>query len=302
MASKRPQKDGDETTSTPARRPLCFVIGPIGKPGTPTRNRSDFLLDGIIRQVLQSDEFGYEVRRADEDARPGMISDRVIHDVQEAELVIADLSDLNANAFYELAIRHLTEKPTIHVTNDIASLPFDNIGHAAILFDITTWPGVLAARASLAASVRATRAEDFKISNPITQANALFKPKGSADLPADLLIDLRDRIRQIERVIDSRAFARGVSFSSTPPLNRDTVAPGVISELLLAIANANCENASQAAMAGLTFFPRGGANCTSAQNSENEVTFFITDGTHIRIKIANFPPTLNDLTVELVRV
>ena len=52
---------------------LCFVIGPIGRPGTPERKHADLLLNAVIKPVLQSDDFGYRVKRADEDADPGMI-------------------------------------------------------------------------------------------------------------------------------------------------------------------------------------------------------------------------------------
>src|SRR5271165_2172238 len=93
----------------------CFVIGPIGKDGSPERRHADLLLNAMIKHVLEAEEFGYKVKRADEDADPGMIGDRVISDIINAELVVADLTDLNPNAFYELGIRHSKEKSVIHV-------------------------------------------------------------------------------------------------------------------------------------------------------------------------------------------
>lgn len=109
----------------PPQKPLCFVIGPIGKEGSEERRHADFLLYGLIKHVLEAEEFGYRVKRADEDADPGMISDRMISDIVNAELVVADLTDLNANAFYELGIRHAAEKPVIHVAKAGTVLPFD---------------------------------------------------------------------------------------------------------------------------------------------------------------------------------
>src|ERR1700674_995409 len=116
---------------------LCFVVGPIGKDGSPERKHSDLLLNAVIKQVLQQTEFGYLVKRADEDADPGMIGDRVISDLINAELVVADLTDLNPNAFYELGIRHSTEKPTIHVARAQTILPFDTVTHRTIFVDLT---------------------------------------------------------------------------------------------------------------------------------------------------------------------
>ncbi len=66
--------------SRPAK-PLCFVIGPIGGAGTDVRKHADWLLQGLIKHVLENDEFGYNVKRADEDDHPGMINDRMISDI-----------------------------------------------------------------------------------------------------------------------------------------------------------------------------------------------------------------------------
>ncbi len=86
------------------QNPLCFVIGPIGEQGSDERKHADMMLNSIIRYVLQENDFSYEVKRADEESHPGMINDRVIHDILNADLVVADLTDRNANAFYELAL------------------------------------------------------------------------------------------------------------------------------------------------------------------------------------------------------
>lgn len=80
------------TTEAP-KAPLCFVVGPIGKDGSPERKHADLLLHAVIKEVLEAKEFGYKVKRADEDADPGMIGDRVISDIIHAELVVADLTD-----------------------------------------------------------------------------------------------------------------------------------------------------------------------------------------------------------------
>ena len=124
------------TTEVP-KAPLCFVVGPIGKDGSPERKHADLLLHAVIKEVLEAEEFGYKVKRADEDADPGMIGDRVISDIIHAELVVADLTDLNPSAFYELGIRHSTLKPTIHVARTDTNLPFDNVTHAR---SSLTWP------------------------------------------------------------------------------------------------------------------------------------------------------------------
>ena len=45
--------------------------------------------------------------------------------ILNADLVVADFTDLNPNALYELGIRHSTLKPVIHIAKAGTALPFD---------------------------------------------------------------------------------------------------------------------------------------------------------------------------------
>jgi hypothetical protein len=157
-----------KATKGHGKAPPCFVIGPIGEEGSPERRHSDLLLNAVIKQVLQHSDLGYIVKRADEDADPGMIGDRVVTDIIHADLVVADLTDLNPNAFYELGIRHSTERPTIHIARAGTVLPFDNVAHRTIFVDLTDWHSIEQARERLANSAHAVTAPDYKVSNPIT--------------------------------------------------------------------------------------------------------------------------------------
>ena len=77
----------------------------------------------------------FEVIRSDKIAQPGMINSQMINHLLDDDLVIADMSRLNANAFYEMGLRHMAEKPIIHmfrVPND--GIPFDVNPYRAITF------------------------------------------------------------------------------------------------------------------------------------------------------------------------
>ena len=67
----------------------------------------------------------FQVKRADHDPRPGLIDVHLIEDLLDADLVIADLSYLNPNAFYEIGIRHMVQKPIIHLQRESEKTPFD---------------------------------------------------------------------------------------------------------------------------------------------------------------------------------
>jgi hypothetical protein len=186
------------------KKPLCFVIGPIGHAGTEERKHADFLLRGLVRHVLETEEFGYVVKRADEDADPGMIGDRVITDILQADLVVADLTGLNPNAFYELGIRHSAEMPVIHIAKMGTSLPFDNAAHRAIMVDVSDWHSIEDARTRLAASARAIKMAGYQVSNPITQANASFRMRESADPRERIIEDIRERLVSLEAKVSSK--------------------------------------------------------------------------------------------------
>lgn len=183
------------------RKRLCFVVGPIGSSGTEIRKHADMLLHGVVREAINDADLNYDIRRADEDTRPGMINDRIIHDILNADLVIADLTDLNPNVFYELGIRHAASKPTIHIAKINTKLPFDNAGHDTIFIDVSDWHDIGNARSRLRAAIKAIDEESYRVSNPITQARASFALKESTDPKDKIIAEMRDKIYNIERML-----------------------------------------------------------------------------------------------------
>jgi hypothetical protein len=100
---------------------MCFVVGPIGAEDSPQRIGADWLLEMIILPVFV-DFPQFEIKRADTISEPGMIDAQIINALLNADLVIADLSTLNPNAFYEIGIRHMAQKPIIHMLSDTKSI------------------------------------------------------------------------------------------------------------------------------------------------------------------------------------
>jgi len=120
---------------TEKQKKSCFVIAPIGPTGSDTRKRSDKVLKHIFRSALEGK---YTVTRADEIDEAGMITSQILRAVQDAHLVVADLTETNPNVLYELAVRHAIEKPIIHVIEPrLSKIPFDIAGFRTIEFDIT---------------------------------------------------------------------------------------------------------------------------------------------------------------------
>ena len=84
----------------------------------------------LIKPVVESK--GIECVRADEITHSGSIDVQMYQELLQADLVIADLSTLNANALYELGIRHaLRPFTTIVISENKLMYPFD-LNHVVI--------------------------------------------------------------------------------------------------------------------------------------------------------------------------
>lgn len=177
----------------------CFVIGPIGADNSEEREHADMLLQVVIEPVLSNDPFGYQVIRSDSISDPGMINDKMIHEVINADLAIADLTYLNPNAFYELGIRHAVKKPVIHMARSGTKLPFDNMAQRTIFLSTTNINSMNAAKETLAGYVTTVEDEDYVLTNPITQSNASYEIMTSGDPMMQVTADILDRIGRLER-------------------------------------------------------------------------------------------------------
>ncbi|MHC4463809.1 MAG: hypothetical protein ACYS30_20610 [Planctomycetota bacterium] len=131
----------------------CYIIGPIGQPDSDNRKWADFVKNQIIEPVVT--KCGYQPpQRSDTDLSEALIMKGIIGQMFNADLVIADLTFWNANAFYELAIRHCVQKAVIHLLKRDESPPFDVKDHRVIPID-TDDKNLSAAQAAIEERIRA---------------------------------------------------------------------------------------------------------------------------------------------------
>lgn len=102
---------------------VCFIVTPIGPEGSEIRRATDGVIDSVLEPILL--EFNYICKVAHRVNGQGLITSEVINDIVESDLVIANLTGLNPNVMYELALRHCTDKPIIHICDKNTILPFD---------------------------------------------------------------------------------------------------------------------------------------------------------------------------------
>jgi hypothetical protein len=105
----------------------CFVVMGFGIKtdlATGRKLNLDKSYNALIKPVVESK--GLECLRADEIRHSGSIDLAMYQELLTAEVVIADISTANANAFYELGLRHaLKPRTTIVISENELNYPFD---------------------------------------------------------------------------------------------------------------------------------------------------------------------------------
>ena len=175
-----------------ARR-TCFVISPVGDPGTPVRKRADQVFKYIIKPVTS--ELGYRVKRADRMKRAGIITSRILAAVADADLVVADLTGHDPGVFYELAIRHATRRPVVQLIDAAQEPPFDVANMRTIYVDIHDLDSARDARRELKRYVRAVRAGSAPIETPLRAAKSMRSLWHSEEPTDTFILEALDELR-----------------------------------------------------------------------------------------------------------
>lgn len=224
----------DETVSPGMENDLtaveknCFVITPIGGGDTPTRRAADGLISSVIKPLMT--ELGYIVHVAHEISITGSISRQVIEHILTADLVVANLSELNPNVMYELAVRHCTQLPVVALAIEGTRLPFD-ISDERTVFYTNDMRGVVELAPALRAAVEAV-VQRGETDNPVSRVlknKILIDTLDQGDAKT-ILIDRLDNIESLLRdVVVSRASTRivgaGTTLSSGPGITQLATVP-----------------------------------------------------------------------------
>ncbi|MFI1209803.1 hypothetical protein ACH4UV_19565 [Streptomyces sp. NPDC020802] len=161
----------------------CFVVGPIGDPhaahGSPEREAYEHHL-GIFEQVIAPacEKYGISAVRADGIAHAGDINEQICRHVVESDLVVADVSGGNPNVMYELGLRHITGKPTIHI-GEAGQLPFDIASIRTIRYQRTR-SHLAGARKEIESALEAGLRDGFELLTPARVLRGLQTGDGPA--------------------------------------------------------------------------------------------------------------------------
>lgn len=195
------EKENNLTSNEVKKR--CFIITPIGAPESSIRRKADGVINSVLEPQLR--KMGFEVFIPQRMPNPGSINKSVLEHILSDELVIANLTSLNANVMYELATRHATGKPVVCIAELDTKLPFD-IASERTLFYKDDMLGVDLLKKEIPLFIESAL-EESDISNPIYDAKKDFAMKDIITNDKDqYLVDKIDSLSDIinELKISSR--------------------------------------------------------------------------------------------------
>lgn len=199
----KPVSNSEQPTDKGAVRKKAFIVTPIGGADSSTRRAADGLIISVLEPFLL--EMGYEVFVAHRISLTGSITKQVIEHLLEDDLVICNLSELNPNVMYELAVRHAVGKPVVTIAELGTRLPFD-IADERTIFYTNDMRGVAELRPSLEDAVTATLMKKEQ-DNPITrvrQHRALIESLDQGDAKS-ILIERLDGIEDLLQQLNSKS-------------------------------------------------------------------------------------------------
>ena len=132
LGTTPPEKIPSPTTVTREPRvreflDTCFVMMPFG-------SWFDRYYQDIYVPAIK--EAGFEPVRADELFWTGSVMEQIWEQIGKAKLLLADLTDKNANVFYELGLAHAVSKPVVFTASNVEHVPFDLRHLRVIIYDI----------------------------------------------------------------------------------------------------------------------------------------------------------------------
>lgn len=225
MARPKENTEPQETLSTDIKP--CFIITPIGELNSLINLKAKGLINSVIEPVLT--EFGFYALPAYKMADSGSINRQVLKSIIANELVIANLTGLNPNVMYELAVRHAVRLPVIIMAEDDTKLPFD-INDQRTIFYSDTLLGSEIAKPALRSAIEAVlKSKDEPVDNPIYQVyeelSVIKSTKGKEQTVDEYLLNRFDRLENaINRITHSPI-----------PINTPTEDPRRLKDILIKI-------------------------------------------------------------------
>lgn len=133
MARTRTQAD-EENPGASARSdnlPVCGVIMPISATANHAEDHWRDVQSLLHRGISAA---GFKPENVWDNTSTDRVSERIIGNIFNVPIAVADISELNPNVMLELGLRLASKKPTVVIVNSGGSIPFDIRDFHAIFY------------------------------------------------------------------------------------------------------------------------------------------------------------------------
>ncbi|MBF6165511.1 hypothetical protein IU486_12085 [Streptomyces gardneri] len=177
---------------------MAFVISPFGDP-------YDSYFGEIFGPALE--KAGMVAKRGDSIFRAGNVIRQIWDLIEESSVILADVSEQNANVYYELGLAHALGKPCVLITRDTSSIPFDlrNQRHLEYRTQRPRWADVLE-REIVQAVVETMQRPELSVVFP--ERSVAVAEAGGSPESAQLLM-LQAAVDSLRQQLDSAKPASG---------------------------------------------------------------------------------------------
>jgi len=147
------------------KKKLCFVIMPFSSTNRCTSEQWTEIFNNVHKPAVTGSRLGYRCVRSD--IRTGAFIKDILMQLNQADVVLADLTDMNPNVFYELGVRHTLKNRTILVSQTMDDVPSDLRQYGVITYK-TTPNGVVEYKKNLNNLLRDIRDNPDRADNPVS--------------------------------------------------------------------------------------------------------------------------------------
>lgn len=123
------------------------------------------IFENVHSPAIIESGLGYDCQRSN--IRPGAFIKDILTMLNQADVVLADLTDMNPNVFYELGVRHTLKNRTILVSQSWDDVPSDLSQYGVIIYNITP-KGVTEFKQKINSILRDIRDNPERSDNPVS--------------------------------------------------------------------------------------------------------------------------------------
>ena len=144
---------------------LCFVIMPFSSTKRHTTEGWTEIYEDVHTRAITGSRLGYKCERSK--IGTGSFIKDILLQLNQADVVLADLTDMNPNVFYELGVRHALRNRTILVSQTMDDVPSDLKQYGVITYG-TSPKSVAEYKKKMSKVLRNIRDDPDRADNPVS--------------------------------------------------------------------------------------------------------------------------------------